>query len=456
MHALKQERLRAANLAKEMNLVLHRAKDDRLHHLHVIAEKDRDLQALHKAYCTKDQDFQALHKDFLRMKYSRSWRWTAWIRRMEAALRGKPSLSPEIVQPPVPAQHSELHPLPEAPPAPRDAIAVVIPCHNYAQFLAGAIESVLAQSLSPSEILVVDDASTDATREIAEAFSSKGVIYLRGEWRSVCAARNAGAKSTHSPLLVFLDAYDELPPEYLRMCAAALQHERNAIAYGDMHEFGASTLVRVAPAFDPEEKLDRENFISSHAMIRRMAFAEVGGYREFHNAHEDWDLYRRITNLGWLAEKAQTFVRYRIHPQSKLHGAERSIAWSYYLNAELFAEPVSIMTSFTGHEELLQPYVEGLRSLAHDHACIRLHWLDMSGNARFTQGLREILATLDVGSVTLVSAPLPTPWSHSSHPLVDCHAQETTNAQYDYEMALVRAYNRMLQSCNTAYVLTLR
>ena len=73
-------------------------------------------------------------------------------------------------------------------------VSVIITSHNYAHFLEPAILSVLAQTARPHEILVVDDSSTDNTREVAERFADRGVKYLRLETGSVHKARRAGVQ----------------------------------------------------------------------------------------------------------------------------------------------------------------------------------------------------------------------------------------------------------------------
>lgn len=332
-------------------------------------------------------------------------------------------------------------------------VAVIIPCHNYGRYLVEAIESALTQTVLPREVLVVDDASSDDTAAIAQRYAEHGVRYVRGEWRSVAAARNAGALATVAPYLVFLDADDRLSANYIDACLACMDDASVGIAYADMQEFGDRSTLVAMPEFDPEV-LQQRNYISAHAMMRRQAFEVVGGYRELHNAHHDWDIAKRITAMPWTARKAATTVEYRVHGDSMLH-AYAAKQPTYAHRAGLAHELVTIFTPFAGRTDAFERYVAALRSLAHDPSLIRLHWLDTSGKPEFERMLRDAAATLPFGRVTYSKAPLPALWNQTPEKLIRNRVSGDDNARHFYQMAVVYAYNTMLASCDTEFLLTL-
>jgi glycosyltransferase involved in cell wall biosynthesis len=93
---------------------------------------------------------------------------------------------------------------------PELSIAVVIPTHNRAKLLQRALESVIRQTSSPEEIIVVDDASTDETQDVAKAYERFGVQCIRRERNgSAGAARNSGVLTARSNVVCFLDDDDE-------------------------------------------------------------------------------------------------------------------------------------------------------------------------------------------------------------------------------------------------------
>ncbi|WP_211589807.1 glycosyltransferase family 2 protein [Microbispora sp. H11081] len=102
-------------------------------------------------------------------------------------------------------------------------ISLVVPCYNAAKTLRLCLESVLAQTRLPDEIVVVDDASTDGSVEIAEELGCR-VVRLP-ENRGVSAARNAGIDATKGDLIFFLDSDVALRPDAVAKAAEILEHD---------------------------------------------------------------------------------------------------------------------------------------------------------------------------------------------------------------------------------------
>src|SRR4051812_1301977 len=99
-------------------------------------------------------------------------------------------------------------------------VSVIIPTYNSAALLAQAIASVLAQSVLPAEIIVVDDGSTDATEQLVQCHGSR-VKYVRQRNQGVSAARNRGVASASGEFIAFLDADDVWHPRKLELQMAA-------------------------------------------------------------------------------------------------------------------------------------------------------------------------------------------------------------------------------------------
>src|SRR5690348_12724766 len=103
-------------------------------------------------------------------------------------------------------------------------ISVIIPTYNHARFLAAAIDSALSQTLKPTEVIVVDDGSTDETSSVLEAFGDK-VRVIRQKNHGVAGARNRGAEMAAGEYLAFLDADDVWLPRKLEMQVSRFQAE---------------------------------------------------------------------------------------------------------------------------------------------------------------------------------------------------------------------------------------
>ena len=179
-------------------------------------------------------------------------------------------------------------------------VAVVITTHNHARFLASAIESVLAQSEPPSEILVVDDGSDDRPDLIVRRYA--GVRIYRQPRAGLAAARNAGVRETMAPHLIFLDADDRLLSNAIADGLESLATDPSAaMTYGRYALLELDTGLRTNVQFRPVPReafaaLLEGNAIGMHGTVlyRREPLEAAGGFREQLRACEDYDLYLRI------------------------------------------------------------------------------------------------------------------------------------------------------------------
>jgi glycosyltransferase involved in cell wall biosynthesis len=97
-------------------------------------------------------------------------------------------------------------------------ISVVIPTYNREHTLRRAVQSVLGQTFTDFEVIVVDDCSTDQTKNLVESFRDKRIVYVRHDQNAgPGAARNTGIRRARGQLIAFLDSDDEWLPEKLRL-----------------------------------------------------------------------------------------------------------------------------------------------------------------------------------------------------------------------------------------------
>jgi glycosyltransferase involved in cell wall biosynthesis len=176
-------------------------------------------------------------------------------------------------------------------------VAVVVPCHNYGHFLGEALASVLAQTTPADEILVVDDASTDETRAVADMHGAS-VGYLRINGGGPSAARNAGARAVGTDLVVFLDADDRLDPAFLERCVSAMPEDWSRhFVYTHFRRFGSSDTIAIAPPYD-RSLLTIENYIHPASLLPREQIARIGYDESLRTGLEDWDLYLTLAEEG--------------------------------------------------------------------------------------------------------------------------------------------------------------
>ena len=182
----------------------------------------------------------------------------------------------------------------------RPTISVVIPTFNRGSIVFRAIDSVLRQTLLPSEIIVVDDGSTDNTENLIAA-KYPTVSYLKTENKGVSAARNLGIEEAKSEWIAFLDSDDEWLSEKLERQVAYLSNEQD---YKIVHcdEIWIRNGIRVNPkvkhkkygGYIFEKCLPLCVISPSAAIIHRDLFDELGCFDETLPACEDYDLWLRI------------------------------------------------------------------------------------------------------------------------------------------------------------------
>ncbi len=191
----------------------------------------------------------------------------------------------------------------------RFSVSVIIPSHNRAEVLPRAVASVLAQTLAPLEVIVVDDGSDDGTAALM-ARRFPGVRCLVQQNRGVSAARNAGIAAARGEWLAFLDSDDEWLPGKLAAQRAALE-EHAGCRLCHTEEIWIRNGKRVNAM---KKHAKRGGRIYRHCLplcvispssvvIHRSLFRDHGGFDESLPACEDYDLWLRLC-----AREAVAFV----------------------------------------------------------------------------------------------------------------------------------------------------
>lgn len=206
-------------------------------------------------------------------------------------------------------------------------VSVIIPCYNYARFLPDAVASVLAQSFTAWELLIVDDGSTDDTLAVAQQLQAVAPIRLLHQMNGgPSAARNTGAQHARAPLLLFLDADDMLAPDALQRMVTGLHAAPNAaFVSGAFQVFGDDNVYWPGLPVDCAT-LMLDNTVLPAALVRRTAWEAVGGFDTAMQLYEDWDFWLRIVAEGGHGVVLdETLLYYRRHgpslmAQSSAHG----------------------------------------------------------------------------------------------------------------------------------------
>ena len=233
-------------------------------------------------------------------------------------------------------------------------ITVAIICHNYGRFLAECVRSVVGQTMRANQILIVDDASDDETAEVARGFSGS-CEYVHVEHRNVHQSRRAAYERATGDLLVFLDADDILPEDYLATGRKEFDDHQVAVVYSDVLCFGDSvadfeTLRYID--YDPAAHR-RGTFIHAGSIVRRTAIDQSGAFGieiDPAKTQDDWFLWRRVLQRGWIAKKqGAVYLARRHNANSKVtYRRVMLLERNYYDYAGLRHENVSIFVPLAG------------------------------------------------------------------------------------------------------------
>lgn len=219
-------------------------------------------------------------------------------------------------------------------------VSVVMPCYNSEAYLGAAIDSVLGQTLGDLELIVVDDASTDASRAVA---ARRRDPRLRVEALPVNggypAAMNVGLALARGRYVARMDADDVCRPTRLAAQLALLEADPRLVLVGTEWYFvtpGGRIHERHPPRPDGTPRVQAESWQSLYdgtrrfndpsAMARLAAVRAVGGYRTYQRSVQDLDLWFRLVEAGGgAASWLEPLYGRRLNPDSLVYSGERAL-----------------------------------------------------------------------------------------------------------------------------------
>jgi glycosyltransferase involved in cell wall biosynthesis len=244
-------------------------------------------------------------------------------------------------------------------------VSVVIPAYNVEPWIAAAIESVLNQTCSDLEVIVVDDGSTDSTPQIVGAFNEPRVRLVAQSNQGPTSARNTGFDEARGEYIALLDADDEYNQRFLERTIAFLDKNpaigivatnqflvsrdgRKEIAFGH----GSIRYYRDSPAFVDycRTRLVERCFPSNTAMVLRASLLpNMGGYDPTIIGGEELELMLRWTSstrLGYIPEPLATHFD---RPGSFIKDLDRSIRARIHLWRQVLLEDSSYLAALPGY-----------------------------------------------------------------------------------------------------------
>jgi len=211
-------------------------------------------------------------------------------------------------------------------------VSVIIPLYNQAEFVSETIESVLAQTYKNYESVIVNDASTDNSLEVAKRYMPHVKVLSNPQNMGLPATRNAAIRNSDGELILPLDSDDKIDPTHLEKTTAAMVDDVGLVSTWlhiepteemrkQNHWPGPSGHPGSGyPIFPPtREQILKGNCLCVCSMMRRVVWEEVGGYpEEMNRGSEDWAMWSKIVcNTNWkVVVVPEHLFHYRVHPKS--------------------------------------------------------------------------------------------------------------------------------------------
>ena len=181
--------------------------------------------------------------------------------------------------------------------------SIIIPTHNRETFFKKAVDSVLAQTYSDFELIIIDDGSTDKTKRLALSYSDKRVNYIYQSNHGISFSRNKGVKASQGDFIAFLDSDDSWVPEKLKKTVEYINK------YPDIKIFHTEEIWfrngKLLPQLSKHKKPSGWVYKKalplccigmSTSVINRSVFDNLGSFDETLEACEDYDFWLRVTN----------------------------------------------------------------------------------------------------------------------------------------------------------------
>lgn len=232
-------------------------------------------------------------------------------------------------------------------------VSVVIPLYNHAKYIEAAIGSVLAQTVRPAEIIVIDDGSTDGSAEVVHRLCKEHPEIIFWSWSNQGAHHtlNAGILRATGDFVAFLNSDDCFEPNRLATCLALVRSDASVdvVATGasfvdDQGKAVLNPWYDDALAFYRQEKdvafaLFRANFLvtTSNLFVRRSVFETVGTFAPLRYAHDLEFILRLILGKKHIYFLDQPLVTYRLHEKNTIsenkarEDIERAAVFAFFL-----------------------------------------------------------------------------------------------------------------------------
>jgi glycosyltransferase involved in cell wall biosynthesis len=225
-------------------------------------------------------------------------------------------------------------------------VSVVVPCYNQGSFLSEALQSVLAQTYTNWECIIVNDGSTDDTPEIINDWAARDSRFKPVNLKNggVSNARNKGIAIARGYYILPLDGDDKISNNYIEKLVQAMRADQDLkVVYGSIIKFGVVNEKWELPDYS-FKKIVTSNMIHCSGLYRKSDFDSLeGGYDvNMNEGIEDWEFWINFLKPGGQARRVDdAILYYRVKEESRmthitLQKRYRLLAYIYHKHPELY------------------------------------------------------------------------------------------------------------------------
>jgi glycosyltransferase involved in cell wall biosynthesis len=203
-------------------------------------------------------------------------------------------------------------------------VSICMPCQNAGKYLAEALDSVLAQTYSNVEVIVVEDGSSDNSAEVLQAYVSRGVRVIPEKCGTASRARNRALREVKGKYIKFMDADDLISPNMIESQLKALHEDANTVAVSAWGRFYRNDFSTYRPDRDDTwaDLSGREWLVRSYMRARPMMqagmfliptplLAQVGGWNEKLTLIDDFEFFSRLISNADIKFVGEATLYYR-------------------------------------------------------------------------------------------------------------------------------------------------
>lgn len=256
-------------------------------------------------------------------------------------------------------------------------VSIVMPAYNAEKYLREAIESILSQTYDDFEFIIINDGSTDKTKEIIFSYSDPRIVYIENERNSgICVTLNKGLDASRGKYIARMDSDDIAMPQRLETQVSYMDANPNIGASGsDIEVFGDGITPHVfTQLHTPEEcsagLLFNSCFAHPSVIIRKNILDQYNlRYKDEFRGLEDYELWWQISRHSDINNIAQPLLRYRHHKAQVTQNVTERVRNAFFKFTKCRFDDLSI--AITNSElDLLNAYSTGLFSSFNDNSII--------------------------------------------------------------------------------------